>query len=467
MQIFTSQIINSLEKALKNKALTLGIVGLSVVLYLVLGYTTKRSDFYLFFGIYMVLFIAALWLAKNNAEFSFKTLLFFALILRLSLLLAMPELSNDFYRFIWDGELITNGVNPYAHLPNDLISFPDYYDDIKMRLLYHGMGELSQAHYSCYPPLNQLFFTVPALLTDSIYHQVIILKLILILADLGAIVVGRKILQHLQMDANKIWLYGLNPFIILEFSGNLHFEGVMIFFILLSFYFLLSNQWLVSAFLLGCAIQIKLIPILILPFLFKKLRWKKSIGYLAMTALTVLAIGQLFLTPQFLDNMMLSINEYFVSFEFNASLYYVAREIGFIFKGYNAIDFIGPLLSLLVFISILTLAIIKTYKVNQDIFVGILFAFLLYYAMATTVHPWYVALILIFSIFTPYRFGLIWSFLVMLSYSAYQFPEFAENKLFLITEYLVLFGVVFYEIRKYWRKDLIQLNVKEFFTNQD
>lgn len=467
MQIFTSQINNSLEKSIKHRVVTLGIIGLSVILYLVLGYTTKRADFYQFFGVFMVLFISAYWLAQNKAGFSFKTLLVVALILRLSLLFAMPELSNDFYRFIWDGELITNGVNPYAHVPNDLISFPDYYDDIKMRLLYHGMGELSQAHYSCYPPLNQLFFTLPALLSDSIYHQVIILKLILILADIGAIVVGRKILQHLQMDVNKIWLYALNPFIILEFSGNLHFEGVMIFFILLSLYFLLINQWLVSAFLLGCAIQIKLIPILILPFLFKKLRWKKSIGYLAMTALTVLVIGQLFLTPKFLQNMMLSVNEYFVKFEFNASIYYLAREIGFIVKGYNAIDFIGPILSLVAFISILILAIIRAYKVQQDLFVGILFAFLIYYAMATTIHPWYIALVLIFSIFTQYKFGLIWSLLVMLSYSAYQFPIFSENKLFLMTEHTVLFIVVVYEIKKYWRKNLIQINLKEFFSSDD
>jgi alpha-1,6-mannosyltransferase len=85
----------------------------------------------------------------------------------------VPALSNDFFRFIWDGELITNGINPYAHKPDDLISFGGFLDEDRMRVLYHGMGELSQQSYSCYPPLNQLFFVIPAALSDTITTQLL------------------------------------------------------------------------------------------------------------------------------------------------------------------------------------------------------------------------------------------------------------------------------------------------------
>ena len=66
----------------------------------------------------------------------------------------------------------------------------------------------------------------------------------------------------LKKEEHLIWLYALNPFIILEFSGNVHFEGVMIFFILLALYYLLKNQWIASAAFLGVAVQVKLIPLI-------------------------------------------------------------------------------------------------------------------------------------------------------------------------------------------------------------
>ena len=53
---------------------------------------------------------------------------------------------------------MTNGINPFAHTPNELISHADFLGDPYKRILFHGMGELSADHYTCYPVLNQLIF---------------------------------------------------------------------------------------------------------------------------------------------------------------------------------------------------------------------------------------------------------------------------------------------------------------------
>jgi hypothetical protein len=43
----------------------------------------------------------------------------------LLLLFAVPALSDDFYRFVWDGRLLFNGINPYTILPADFINSID------------------------------------------------------------------------------------------------------------------------------------------------------------------------------------------------------------------------------------------------------------------------------------------------------------------------------------------------------
>ncbi|MBD3638859.1 MAG: DUF2029 domain-containing protein [Crocinitomicaceae bacterium] len=446
-------------------AFILSFVFLSVLA--LVGYETPREEFGQFILLYMASFAIFYSIWINHQKWKFYHFFILALLARLVLLFAAPELSNDFYRFIWDGELITRGVNPYAHTPNELISQGPFYNDQYMRVLYHGMGDLSQRNYSCYPVFNQLLFYFPASLTDSVQTNVILLKIVVMLGDVGVILIGRKLLRLLGKSEHLIWLYALNPFIILEFAGNLHFEGVMIFFILLSIYYVLLDKWLFAAVFFGIAIQIKLIPILLLPFLFKKMKWKRSLGFTAMTTIVVLLLGVMMISPRFFDNMMSSVNLYFTQFEFNASLFYLVREISLATVGWDEIAFYGPLFSKLAVVGVGLLAVFKAYRNESSIFTGMLFALVIYYAFATTVHPWYISLVLIFSIFTQYKFGLVWSLLIMLSYFAYSNPAFEENLLLVLIEYLLVFGIMIYEIIRNTNKKDFGLQLKSFFSDHD
>ena len=262
----------------------------TVLIYFI-SYETPRTSFNQFILLYMASFAIFYMIWLNRQQWSFRSFLILAILVRLILLFAVPELSNDFYRFIWDGELINMGVNPYAHTPNELISQGPIYSEIYMRMLYHGMGDLSASNYSCYPVINQLFFFIPTYFFDSIGANVICFKIIMILADIGIIIIGRKILLLLKRPVHYIWLFALNPFIILEFTGNLHFEGVMIFFILLGIYYVMTEKWLFAAVFFGLAIHVKLIPIMLIPFLFKRLKIVPAIGFTALTGVVVIALG--------------------------------------------------------------------------------------------------------------------------------------------------------------------------------
>jgi hypothetical protein len=431
-----------------------------------ISYFTPRENFVLFISQYIILFGAFYWFWLNKQQWSFQIFLLIAIVLRLISIAALPELSDDFYRFIWDGELLSRGINPFAHTPDELISYSKFYHDDYMReVLYHGMTELSHEHYTCYPVVNQIAFLIPALLFDSIVPSVVCLKIILILADIGSILIGKKILEHLGLSTHKVWLYGLNPLIILEFSGNLHFEGLMIFFLLASIYFLMRWRWFGSAIFMSLAVHTKLLPLMLLPFVMKKLRWRHSIAYVSLVGFMVLAIGLILLNEQFFHNMMDSVNEYFIRFEFNASVFYLIREIGFMVYGWDLVQIVGPILSTIATISILLVAAVKAYRNDLDIIKGMMFAFVIYHLLSTTVHPWYIAPILVLASFTNYKFGLIWSLLVMLSYFAYSNPEFKELPAFVITEYVVLYLVLFLELKWNTKKDAFGLQIKEFFQN--
>ena len=75
-----------------------------------------------------------------------------------------------------------------------------------------------------------------------------------------------------------------------------------------------------------------------------------------------------------------------------------------------------------------------------------LFGISFYFLLATTVHPWYIATPLLLSVFTKYRFPIVWSAVIMLSYSAYQ-KDITEENLWLVTlEYCAVIGYAIWEL---------------------
>jgi alpha-1,6-mannosyltransferase len=271
----------------------------------------------------------------------------------------------------------------------------------------------------------------------------------------------------LKLNSHQIWLFALNPFIILEFTGNIHFEGVMIFFLLCAMYLLLKNQWAFSAVFFAFAVQVKLIPLILLPLLIKKLGLRRMIAYTAVSAMIILLIGRLFLNDVFLSNMLGSMDRYFGDIQFNAGIFYLAQEIGFRITGHDTTEIVSPVFTKIILLAILLMAFIRKYRTDQDLLVACMFAFLIFYGFSTVVNPWYISMLLIFSIFTNYRFGLIWSFLVMLSYSAYANEVLAENKYYLLAEYLILAVVLVFELKRYFRKDMLDFQFDKIWGKKE
>ncbi|PPK97071.1 hypothetical protein LY01_00898 [Nonlabens xylanidelens] len=366
------------------------------------------------------------------------------LLLRFLLIDNTPHLSQDFFRFIWDGHQLINGFNPYLYLPDDVIASGATHIP-NASFLHASMGELSSGLYTNYPPLNQLFFAAAAWLGgDSILSSIIWMRVFLILADVGIFIYGIKLLRLLGKSEWLITLYYLNPFTIIELTGNLHWEGMMAFFLLAAIYHLLKSQKVQSVLFMGSGILLKLLPVMVLPLLLRRLKFKKAVVYYLLVLVVVVAGFSLFVSQQLLDNYAASVGLWFGKFEFNGSIYYLVRYVGFKITGYNIIETAGKILPLFTFFIIVLISFIRKNEIPEILISSIMFSFFTYLMFSTTVHPWYLTIPLLFSIFTKYRFMLVWSCTIFLSYYAYSNTDFVESSLLLTIEYvLVLIMFIF------------------------
>lgn len=426
----------------------------SAFVYLFFAYFLERTAFYKLSFLWILAFTAFYFLIKNN-NIPFKNLAAIAILFRLIFLFSIPKLSQDFYRFIWDGRMILNGYNPYLSLPVTFIKQginPVYKSDI----LHQGMGTLNGSNFTNYPPLNQFCFFIAALFANkSILGSVIVLRSLLIFADIGILYYGKKLLKQLQLPVKNIFWYVLNPFVIIEMTGNLHFESVMLFFLVVGLYKLHQQKWMIAAIFIAAAISVKLIPFLFLPLFLKwfvnpdKKRFlsiQKLMIFYSIIITTIVLFFIPFYASEFITNYTKSVALWFKKFEFNASFYYIFREIGYLFRGYNEIYIIGKITPILTVLYLLYLTLFKKNNSIQQLTTSMLFALSFYYFTATTVHPWYIATPLILGIFTNYKFAVIWSFVGILSYQAYHNEHFKENLWVVFIEYSILFSFLAMEI---------------------
>ena len=175
----------------------------SILFYAAFAYDLVRTDFVKLFMLFGALFFLCYKIIQFE-KWNFKFLLIIGTLFRLVFLMAEPNLSQDFYRFIWDGELIKNGINPYLYTPDQILEQGEVVI-ANMEGLRSGMSDLNARHFSNYPPINQILFAVAAVLGGgSIMGSMVVMRLTIILADVGTLYFGRKLLQNLNLSKHSI-----------------------------------------------------------------------------------------------------------------------------------------------------------------------------------------------------------------------------------------------------------------------
>jgi hypothetical protein len=396
----------------------------SLLGYLFLYYGIERNEFFkLISGVLILGVVYFYWLKIKML--SVKQVLVFAVMFRAVLLFDTPNFSDDYNRFLWDGIVLNEGENPYENTPSQLIENKKI-ENKNLDVLFENLN--SKGYYTVYPPLNQFFFSTSIFLSGNNWRLgLFFMKLIILVFDIGLVYILMRMLRKLKLKENLAQIYAFNPLVILELTGNVHFEGVMLFLLFLGIYLIMKNKIIFASIFIGLAISVKIVPLLILPLFLPLLGLKKSLKLYVGIGITTLFLVIPFVSQAVIDNFSQSLNLYFQSFEFNASFYYVFKSISHFFLGYKT-SLIGTITPIVVFVTALWFTFLlykKKGKIREE-FDTLLFAkytsglLFVFYLLASTVHPWYVINIVVFSVFITNRAYLLWSLLIFLSYFAYS-----------------------------------------------
>jgi hypothetical protein len=379
---------------------------------------------------------------------SFWWLLGVGIFFRISTFFFAPQWSEDGVRFLWDGELLRQGQNPYQLTPAQVQEQLGAGEAGYRTQLFEELN--SPHYYSVYPPLNQLLFWGSAQFAQGHLEKGhLALRLLLLLGEVGVFSLLWRLLARFDLSQKQVIFYWFNPLVILEVVGNLHFEGLVLFFLVASLAAISRHKLGFSGMFWGLAIGMKLLPLLFAPaFLFWK-QTRKSVGFWGMAIGTGLLCFLPLLVGGTWQNFFESLQLYQGKFEFNASVYYLLREIGNWLVGFNTIGLLTKFGMLITVAGVIWMSWKRSQATNQGFVELLVQLYLLYFLLQPVVHPWYLLPGLGLSVLTRQWTFLLWSFGAIFSYQAYSQNPVQEHALFLMLEYgLVLLGLYLDYFRK-------------------
>ena len=142
------------------------------------------------------------------------------IVARLVLFPLAPELSDDIYRYLWDGHVLLEGVNPYAHPPRDEAL-------AALRTEWHG--QINHPHVpTIYPPVAQLLFALVGVAGGTILAA----KVVWLCFDLGCAALLQGIAARTGRNPARVLVWYLwSPLLIVETAWSAHFDAVGLFFL--------------------------------------------------------------------------------------------------------------------------------------------------------------------------------------------------------------------------------------------
>ena len=200
------------------------------------------------------------------------TILVFSLIFRLSLLPLTP--SNDMFRYVWEGRLQVNGLNPYSYPPES--STLEHLRD----KFYSGIGHKQLT--TIYPPLTLMIFAIAELFS----HSFLSMKTAFLTFDVLSIFLLVKFLRRMGKEPVHVLIYAWSPLVLMSFAARGHCDSLQIFFVILALYLYSMKKQIQSFISISLATMSKFVSIITIPFLIPRGKFK----YLIILFLVILLL---------------------------------------------------------------------------------------------------------------------------------------------------------------------------------
>ncbi|MEE4604574.1 MAG: glycosyltransferase 87 family protein, partial [Desulfobacteraceae bacterium] len=393
-----------IKKSFDSRAVFAAIVGLASVSAAIYGINFKIFDLVpVFSGLFriqlyviMFLFLSVLYFIAVFLVIKFMDrsdplwkltgiiIFFFAIIFRLCLVPSDPSvLSRDMYRYIWDGRVQQDGINPYRYPPQ-----ADELEHLRENQIYPKINR--KDYPTLYPAGAQIFFRLFYALVGS---NVTAYKGIMVFFDIVTLLVLTALLRAYDFNASRIIVYAWNPLVIFEIAYSGHLEGLTVFLMVTALYLYTIHQKTPATMMLALSAAVKLYPALLLAaFLNRGTRIKGITTFSATIIFLYLpfwgAGGKIsgFL-PVYLKNPYES---------FNLGLKNLLMRL------IPSLDYY--LLSLVFIIALAGAGLLILLKEKKDLDVmryAFILVGLLMILMPASLHPWYVVLIVPFLAIYP------------------------------------------------------------------
>ncbi len=292
----------SVQQSRANRPALIAVAFAGVDLLAILIAMSRRIDLLhpiaLYLALYAAAFLAYLYAVVKVIRWNgppSRAILWLALgvgvACRLAMIHAVPSLSTDMYRYVWDGRLTCHWINPFRWSPWDprLSAFRDASIWQPMEYKYYQ---------TVYMPVSQLFFAIGyALFRNNLLG----FKLMYAALDIGVMLLIAASLSKLGKDPARVIVYAWCPLPITEIALAGHQDVVGVFFLMLAFFLLGRGNMRMAAFSLAAAGLTKGFPLLLLP-LFARYGGRRLLGIMVL-GLIYLGLPIWVYLPSFLYGM--------------------------------------------------------------------------------------------------------------------------------------------------------------------
>jgi hypothetical protein len=211
----------------------------------------------LFFGSGMSM-LGLIFFFPNMGDRSARFLILGAAVL-LRLLLWPAPVSDDVNRYLWEGQLVRDGGNPYSAPASDP-RWENRHDEAWLAMNHRDRA-------TAYPPGIQWIMAAATVVSPNLS----IFKLLALTGDLATLLLLLGLLRHHAAPLRWAGFYAFNPVVLISFAAEAHFDSLMTAALLAAVLAARTQKSWVWLWL-GLAIQVKLVGLVLVPlFLTRRL----------------------------------------------------------------------------------------------------------------------------------------------------------------------------------------------------
>lgn len=310
-----------------------------------------------------------------------------AVAARLALLPVTPTLSDDIYRYVWEGKVAVRGHDPYRLSPHDTTLA-----GLRDRVLYPRINHPELT--TVYPPLSIAGFALVARLSPTVWAM----KSWVLLHDLALVLLLLAFARARGASALVVIAYAWNPLVLVEYSGSGHNDPTAMVWLVAALLWA-ERRPALAALAIAAGTLTKLAPLVALPFLLQRWPWRARVLALATIAA---GLGWFWSETRGADSGFAAYGRSWANNEL--AFLYLARLVD------------DPLLARQVAAALLALALAVLAWRGWDAPRATRFGTRAGFLLSPVAHPWYLGWVLVLEPLAPSAPWLLLSLTAVLSY---------------------------------------------------